>query len=318
MKHHPLRVLTASLLLLTVALPAWAQTSEMTFNLQPKFVAGQQARYSLWTRRNTLTQVTVLGNTRQQSTSYIVEGEATWSVISTNEDGTAQCQMSFDWFSLTFTMPDGSVQVNDTRNGTAQTPQVYPVLSAMVGRPLEVVMAADGSVKSITGTDAMRSAAGDENELPEDIDFIESASDLATLPFAPAQATIGQSWETGFRWSHELGRMNHAVNFTLSSVRNVKGIDLATITGNGILTLDIDQDKMPKEDGVQIDISLDEGTIAHQILLDMDRHEAVGRNSLMTTRIRTSMNDGTNSITQLTSETVQSQALRISETDPVQ
>mgnify|MGYP001174679405 CR=1 FL=1 len=296
-----------------------AQTSEMVFDLRPKFKVGQQARYSLWTKRNTATQITLMGKNRQQASSYIVEGDATWSVLAVNADGSAQCQMVFDWFSLTLTLPDGTTQNNDTRDGTADNPQVYPVLQAMVAKPIEVAMAADGSVKSVAGTDAMRASVAEEVDIPEDLDFIESASDLATLPFAPTQVSVGQSWETAYRWSHELGHMNHAVNYTLSSVRNIAGIDLATVTGNGILTLDMNQDKMPpQQDGVQIDLSLEEGTVQHQVLIDMDRHEAVGRNSLMTTRIRTTMDNGQNSIAQVTTETVQSQALRISETDPVQ
>jgi hypothetical protein len=306
-------------LLITVVLASFAtaQDTPLTLDLQPKFIAGQQSRYSLWTKRSTRSQVTVAGNTREQSTSYIVDGQGTWSVISVNGDGSAQCQMTFDWLSFTLTMPDGSTQVNDTRNGTSQTPPVYAVIMAMVGHPVDVAMAADGSAISVSGTDAMRSAAGADVELPEDLDFVESASDLATLPFAPAAATVGQSWDASFRWSHELGFMNHSVRYSLDSVRNIHGINLATITGQGTMTLDIDPAKLPKDDSVQVDVSLVNGSFRQQVLMDMDRREAVGRNSVMTTQIRTTMNAGENNITQLTSETVQSQALRISETDPV-
>ena len=118
MKHR-LHPYLAFVLILTFTLPTLAQSTEMIFNLQPRFIAGQQARYSLWTRRNTQTQITVLGNTRQQASSYIIKGEATWTVLSVNGDGSAQCQMTFDWFALTLTLPDGNTQINDTRNGTA-------------------------------------------------------------------------------------------------------------------------------------------------------------------------------------------------------
>lgn len=297
---------------------ALAEDAQQAIDLRPRFVAGQQARYSMWTRRNTHTQVTLMGNTREQSTSYVIEGDATWSVLSVNADGSAQCQMTFDWFSLTLTLPDGTIQVNDTRNGTSQNEEVYKVLSAMVGRPVTVEMAADGMAKSVTGTDAMRSVAGAETEIPKDLDFVESACDLATLPMAPAQTTVGQSWDAAFRWSHELGHMNHDISYTLVSLRNVHGIDLATVSGKGRLALEVDASKLPQDNGVQVDIGLDDGSIVNQILIDMDRHEAVGRNTLMTTRIHSTMTNGENTISQLTTETVQSQALRISETDPVQ
>ena len=304
------------LLTLTAIQPAWAQNAEMTFNLQPRFVAGQQARYSLWTRRTTVTEVSLMGRQRKQQASYVINGEMTWSVLSVNGDGSATCQMTFDWLSLNMTMPDGSTKINDTRDGTAEVPSVWAVLNAMVGRSVEVTMNADGTATAVTGTDAMRSAAGDDVDLPEDLDFIETACDLATLPYAPAQASINQSWEAAFRWTHELGHMNHAINYTLTSVRKVQGIDLATVTGNEILTLDLDQTKLPPQDNVNVDIALEDGNITSQILLDLDRHEAVGRNVVMKTRIRTTMDNGENAIVQTTHETIHSQALRISETDP--
>lgn len=312
MNHRLLPVLLLSLL----AVPTLAQNGPMTLDLRPHFVAGQQSRYSLWTRRNTRTQIDIMGNTRQQATSYIVEGAATWTVNSVNPDGSAQCQMTFDWFSFTLTLPDGTTQVNDTRNGTNQTPSVYAVLTAMVGRPIDVAMAADGSVISVSGTDAIRSAAGADVQLPEDLDYVESASDLATLPFAPASATVSQNWQANYRWSHELGHLNETVNYTLDSVRNIHGIDLATISGQGTVQLDVDPDKLPKQDNVQVDVNLDDGSFQTQVLMDMDRHEAVGRNSLLKTKILTTMQAGENAISQTTLETVQSQALRISETDP--
>jgi hypothetical protein len=316
MKH-----LMAYCLLILIAIaatqPASAQTVEMTFNLQPKFVVGQQSRYSIWTRRATVTEVSIMGRQRKQQSSYIIDGEMTWSVLWVNGDGSATCQMTFDWLSLNMTLPDGSTKHNDTRDGTAEVPTVSAVLTAMVGKPVEVTMSVDGTATAVSGIDAMRSAAGEGVEIPEDLDFIETACDLATLPYAPAQATVSQSWETAFRWTHEMGHMNHAINYTLDGVRNVQGIDLATITGKGILTLDVDQTKLPPQDNVQVDVNLEDGSIQSQILLDMDRHEAVGRNVVMKTRIRMTMDNGTNAISQVTDETIHSQALRISETDPI-
>ena len=292
-----------------------AQPTAVAVDLRPRFMAGQQARYSLWTRRDTQTQVTVMENVHQQDGGYVVEGEATWQVLFVNPDGSAQCQMTFDWFSLTFDLPDGTQQFNDTRTGANQSLGVYEVISAMVDHPVEFTMTADGSVTAVSGTQAMRSAAGVDVELPSDLDFIESASDLATLPFAPAKASVNQSWDSNFRWSHELGHMNYAVESTLTSVGKVHGIDLATIISMGAITLDVDHEKLPKDENLQLDVTLEEGSYQQQVFMDMDRHEVVGRNSVLRTVILTIMNSDEYSVSQVVRETVRSQALRISETD---
>ena len=306
-------VLFVLLALLSTSLQA--QQGADTVDLRPRFIAGQQARYSLWTRRNTQTQVTILEDVRQQDGGYVVEGEASWQVLLVDPDGSAQCQMTFDWFSLTIDLPDGTQQVNDTRTGANQSPGVYEVISAMVDNPVTFTMAADGSATAVFGTQAMRSAAGADVELPGDLDFIESASDLATLPFAPANASVNQSWDSSFRWSHELGHMNYAVESTLTSVGSVHGIDLATITSTGEIALDVDYEKLPKDENLQLDVTLEEGSFEQQVFMDMDRHEAVGRNSVLRTVIHTTMNSDDYSVSQVVRQTVHSQALRISETD---
>ena len=286
-------------------------------DLRPRFVVGQQAKYSLWSKRFTQVQVTVMDKIKNHDAHYTVEGESTWTVLSVNGDGSAQCQMTFDWLSLNITLPDGTVQINDTRDGTNESPRAYDVLAAMVGKPVELTMAADGSVLAVSGTDAMRNGVAEDVTIPEDLDFMESASDLATLPFAPAQATVSQNWDRSFRWTHEMGHLNHNVQFTLDSVRKVHGIDLATISGKGTLTLDIAQEKLPPaNDDVTVNVVLNEGTIEHQILMDLSRHEVVGRNTLQKTVISTSMSSDKFSVAQTTTETLQGQALRIFETDP--
>ena len=133
MKHLMAYCLTL-LLTLTAIQPAWAQNAEMTFNLQPRFVAGQQARYSLWTRRTTVTEVSLMGRQRKQQASYVINGEMTWSVLSVNGDGSATCQMTFDWLSLNMTMPDGST---GTRPASNQKPpcQCSPNPAGRLHRP---------------------------------------------------------------------------------------------------------------------------------------------------------------------------------------
>lgn len=300
-----------------IACSVGTHAQEKIVDLQPRFVVGQQSRYSLWSKRTTQVQVTVMDKVKSHDAHYTVEGESTWTVLSVNDDGSAQCQMTFDWLTLKITMPDGTVQNNDTRDGTNESDRAYEVLAAMVGQPVELSMAADGSVTAVSGTDAMRNSAAEDVRIPEDLDFIESASDLATLPFAPAKATVNQNWDTSFRWTHEMGHLNHDVQFTLDSVRKVHGIELATISGKGTLTLDLAEDKLPpSNDDVDVNVVMDEGTIEHQILMDLSRHEVIGRNTLQKTVISTSMRSDKFSVAQTTTETVQGQALRISETDP--
>src|SRR5690606_8158701 len=120
--------------------------------------------------------------------------------------------------------------------------------------PITCEVAADGTIQSVRGTDAMKRKAGDV-PIPDDLDFVESATDLATIAAAPPTLATGQSWDARFRWSHEAGWLNQDMHYTLTGVEEVEGIPIANVTGVARSRLEVDRSKLPRG-GPSIDIRL--------------------------------------------------------------
>jgi len=239
-------------------------------------------------------------------------GEVTWTVDKVRSDGSATCTMTLDWMTVEVTLPDGTVQHNDSRKGSGDSEMFHQVLRAMAGVPLEFEVNADGSVEKVSGTKAIQRRAGDELPVPEDLDFIESATDLATLAYAPEATEINDKWKAHFTWTHEMGEMEHDHQYTLDSVEEIAGIPIATVTAVGKLKLKPDMSDLPP-DAPDVDVRLIEGSYEGQVMFDLQRHEAVGRNSIETQHIEVRVHLPQQTFTRTTEETVQSQTLRIAE-----
>jgi hypothetical protein len=280
-------------------------------DLRPRLAAGQQTRYRVWTRKDTTNTMSAGGETHDFTVSYTVEGEVDWRIERVKSDGSATATMTLAWISVVYEMPDGSRLTADTRKGRGEPEGLYQTLAAMVG-PVSVEVAADGSITGVKGVDALRRKAGPEASFPQDLDFIESASDLATIPFAPADLAVGRAWEASFRWTHELGHLNYAVKNTLTAVEEIAGIPIANVRITGPVKLEVDRSKMPK-DGPPIDVKTTEGTFEAQVMFDLRRGEAVGRNSVSSRTIDITIRLPQQTMTRRTRERVQSQALRVVE-----
>jgi hypothetical protein len=291
-----------------ICAPAQAQTR--TFNLRPQFEEGRTARYSVWTVRRQDITLAIGEQRRAVSVQYEIDGEMTWKVESVNDNGSATCTMTYDWLTFTLTNSEGTAQVNDSRRSSGDTEAIHDVLSAVAGQPLEVQMNADGSVRSISGVDAIRARADDPDRMPEERDFIETASDLATVPFAPEAAVLKDAWNAKFSWGHEMGTLHHDTTFTFTGIEALAGIAVASVRGEGKLELEPDYSQLP-DDAPKMTVTLEDGKIQHQILMDLARHEAVGRNVLQQVVIRIET-EGTELVRTM-KETIQSQALRIEE-----
>jgi len=283
-------------------------------NLAPAFQEGQGARFKLWTLRQRSTSTTIQGRTQNLATQLEVNGESTWRVTRVHATGGATCELTFDWLTVAITMPDGSVQHCDSRQARGDNATVQTLIRAMAGPKLTFEINADGSVASVRGADAIRNAAG-EVKAPDDLDWMETASELAVLPFGPAEATTGRTWSARFDWSHELGKMRHDTTYQLNGVEDVAGIPLANVSSTSRLRLDVDLSQRPA-DAPPVSIRMISGESTSQIMYDLSRHEAAGRNSIQTTRIQADVRVGENMIVSVTDETVQGQTLRIAEIDP--
>lgn len=305
--------LMTCLLLLGMGLPLAAQEGIdlQSVNLRPQPVAGRVTRYWVWTQRDQAITMTAAGNRRSLSNRMEVEGECTWAIVSVRPDGGFSATMTMDWMTARLTMPDGAVHNNDSRRGRGDTEPVHQLIRAMSGVPLTCDVAADGTIQSVRGMDAMKRKASDA-AIPDELDFIESATDLAVLSAAPESLASGRAWDTRFRWSHELGHLQQDMRYTLSGVEDIEGIPVANVTGVAKVRLDLDRSKLP-QGGPPIDIRLRSATFQTQVMFDLTRHEAVGRNTTDTRSIDTTIRLPQATISRVTDETIRSQVLRIEE-----
>ena len=299
---------------LVVSVVGLAQDAEPPTDLRPRFVEGRTTRYALWTVRRTNVNMSVGDRSQSGTTNMQVEGEVTWRVDRVDEDGSASCTMSLDWLKATFTGTNGDVQMSDSRQGSGDNEAMHGLLQAMSGAPLELEMAADGSVTAIKGVDAIKSAAGEDTRVPSDLDFMETASDLATLPFAPTELAMGDGYDAQFAWSHDLGTLHHDQRYTLKSIEQIAGIPIANVDARADLRLEPDLSKLP-EGGAGVDVNLEQGEVVTQVMFDLQRHEAVGRNATQTTviRVKIPVPAANQTLVRTMEEVIQSQALRIAE-----
>lgn len=291
---------------------AQAQSEPAPLNLRPQWQPGQTARYEIWGRRVRSMEMSVGGRSRQTSVTIDTTGEITWTVDRVKPDGGATCIMTLDWMTATITPSEGEVQRNDSRRAQGDAPMVHDLLRAMAGVPLTVEVAPDGSIEDVRGVDAIRRRAQHEEMVPEELDFIESANDLATVPDVPAALEPGDTWQAEYRWTHEMGFLHHDVTYTLAGVEHLAGIPVATVEARGDLELEVDRSKMP-DNAPPIDVKLVGGDVRSQIMFDLQRHETVGRNTVQRTTIDVAIRLPQQTISQRTQETVQSQALRVAE-----
>lgn len=309
-----------AVMLVLLSATAWAEEPAIApepapapIDLRPHFQTGRTARYQVWTARRRLTTASFNGNTRSTETRMEIQREITWAVQNVNPDGSATCLMTLDWMTASITLPDGSVKQNDSRQPRGDIPEMHKLLRAMAGVPLMLNVSADGMVQSVNGTDAIRMAVGDEVPPPDDLDFMESASDLALIAAAPAEAQMNDSWKAQFTWSHEIGKLHHDATYQLVSIEELAGVPVATVTGEAALRLEPQMPEMPE--GVPPPtVTLVEGGVKTQIMFDLLRHEAVGRNTVETHTIQVDLNAGEGrSFSTTNSEEIHSQALRIAE-----
>jgi len=282
-------------------------------DLRPRFVEGRSATYEVWTLRDTVNTFEGRGEQTEAGTTMEVTGQMTWTVERVRSDGSATCVMVYDWLAVDITGPGGEVQSADSRRKIGDLPPLDVVLGALAGEPLACEVSARGVVESIDGVAALRQAVGEQGQLPEELDFIEAATELAVLAAAPEAVEVGDDWDAAFTWTHDMGFLHHDTEFELVSIEPVEGLPLATITATSEPRLELDQDQMPGPDGPKIDVKLLEGEKVEQVLWDLSRHEAVGRNAVMDTVVRVTVSFQGSRFIRTITERIQSQALRVSE-----
>lgn len=309
-RRYPLILIFA--LLLTVPVKS---DEAAPVDLRPLWQSGQTARYEFWTRLDQRARMTLGQRTQNVDAVQTFIGEMTWVVDRIKPDGGAVCRMTIDWIAIVAERkgPDGVTTKTDTRKPPGDSPDLHEMLAAMSGVPVTVEVAPDGHVVKVSGTAAMRSKTKAPDLLPEDIDFEETASDLAAFAFAPSALAVGERFDARFRWSHELGFMNQDWTYTLDHVETLHGIPVATITGKAKLRLDVDPRDLPPGTP-PISARLTDSSLNTEILFDLSRHEVLARTSREATSIVVTIKLPENqTFTRHLDQTMTSQLLRIAE-----
>jgi len=296
---------------------AYAQEAK-TYDLRPRWTPGQSAHYEVWTRRTQHATVTLGNQSRSTNLTMTSEGEITWAVDKVKPDGSAVCTMTLDWLTLEYSPGGGKTLKNDSRKGSGDIEPFHALLKAMAGVPIKVSVGPDGTITKVQGVKAVRAKIKPElkDTVPQDLDFIETATDLATLVAAPGSVQVGKKWKTDLKWTWSdapfKGYMHHDMTFTLSGVEDVAGVPIAVVDGRSKLKLELDRSDLP--DGMPpFDVKLVKGELLSQVMFDLTRSEAVGRNSIQTTTIDVTIRMPNATITRRVEQTLQGQALRVEE-----
>jgi len=283
--RNPLLVLA----LCCLTLSAVAQEETTATNLRPRWNQGQATHYEFWSQTLKTEAAESQGQTRSETTTYLTEGRIAWIVTEVGDEG-ATCTMQFETIKFTIIGNNGQQVVIDSQNRAGTFQVLEDMMAAMIATPLTVTVGADGSIESVQGVDAIAFAAGQEvvdaDIIPKEIDFVETASDLATLIAAPAQATPGQTWNTQHTWNHDNvfpGAETLAdwdTTYTFDSVGEIEGVPIATITTQSDIDLNVDLSELPAG-RLDIDVRINDASGQGEVLFDLSRNEAVARNATM-------------------------------------
>lgn len=321
---HKLTPIAALIALLTLTLPLTAQEDAST-NLQPKWSVGQKAVYDFWIKTEKEETATLFGQTKAETTKYLTEGSVTWSVEQVDADGSASCTMQITKMKFTVTGADQQQMVIDSENPTGERAVFDDLMRAMTNTPLTVKVNADGTIQAVEGVEELNTAAGQEaidaEIVPEELDFKETASDMASLLAAPASATVGQTWNTKNTWNHDNvlpGADTLATwdtTHTFHALGNIAGIPIATIKTESAVDIEVDLSELP-ENAPDIDVQISDASGKGEVLFDLSRNEAVARNDTMTYTANITVQPPNDKIPPIKIKVVEkshSQMLRVSE-----
>ncbi|MEM9020158.1 MAG: DUF6263 family protein [Planctomycetota bacterium] len=328
--NHRYRPTVAPLLLVVwlvagvSTIPTLAQDEPVS--LRPQWTAGQTARYEFRTQSTKEETAELAGQSETGTTVYLNEGQATWRVEEVAEDGSSVCTMSLDAMKVTITPPQGEAVTVDSANPTGEIPVFDTLLAAMVQTKLTVYVNPDGSIERVEGVDAMKQAAGPDvaDSVPDEIDFQETASELATLIAAPAEAGPGDTWRAQNTWALEdilPGMLNietmadFDTTFTLEQLGRVQDVPVAAVRFRSVMDVKADLSKLP--DGVaDVDLRVGEASARGELLFDLSRHETIARNDVQsyTVNLTVPLRPGMN-LNATIKQTTTSQVLRIEENE---
>jgi hypothetical protein len=308
MRHLP----AIALICLWLAGAAAAQDAPPDpIDLRPTWVDGQTSRYRIVTER--LTTVRLADMAESHSSHMKLTSQVTWQVIDADDGGGGTCRMTINDMQVVLTDPAGREHtVTRTRADEEHLKPVQNLLKGMTAKPLTVTVASDGRVTDVAGWQKVRTAAGEAGENITETDFHEAATDLALLVGGPAQTAAGDRWSEKFDWDHQTGTLHLDTTFTLIGTETIADIPIATIDSNSDLTLTVDKAKLG-ERADRTTVRLKDGTESMQVIYDLSRHEAVGRNTDRSLTLEMTLQGSGSRQTRYIDQRIRSQVLRIAE-----
>ena len=241
--------------------------------------AGQTATYAFDTKLRRSVTVTLGERSRTQQSETDILGEIDWTVNAVRPAGGYDCTMTLTWMSVETRAGGDPTRVDSRRPAGADTREMHGLLRAMAGTPLQVTVEPDGRVAGVDGLDAMKSKAKTPDLIPDEADFVETASGLAALAGAPRRPLdAGERWDAGFTWKHDLGTVDEDWTYRLEGVEPVAGVTLATVTGEARSRLHVDEQHTRAPAGApELTVRLVDRETTSRVLMDVDRGEAAGR-----------------------------------------
>lgn len=293
--------------------PAAAQ-DEASFDLRPMWEKGQTARYQVVTSRlNTIELSGLPGGAKTRQTAMRITAEATWQVLDADSNGGGICRMTVEKMQMELTGPEGQKLSTDQRGGDKELAAVQKLIKALTDKPVELTIKPDGQIDQVRGFAAVQRAAGPAGEQLEERDFREMAGELAVIIGGTENARPGRTWRQKFKWSHDAGDLILDSQYKLLGVELIEGIPVAMINRESDIDIELDKSQMPPDAPIKVKSS--EGEQTTQIMFDLSRHEVVGRNIDRKLEVAVQLSLAGRSVTQSIREQLNTQVLRIAESE---
>jgi hypothetical protein len=303
---------TVPVILIALALcgPTLAQEPPHPVDLRPVWKAAQASRYRI--TQTERTEMVVAGLAEAQSSVTDVEAVVTWEVVEAAEGGGGTARMTLESMSMKILGADGKTRSVTASAADEPLEPARQYIAALSGSPVTVQVAADGSIASVTGFEAIRAKAGQAGERIDEEFFRELARDLSALTGGQSSVASGTTWQHAHSSPHALGRVRYAYTDKLAGVERMAGIPVAVIERKAAVTFEPELPPRPA-DAPPIQVATRDASYESQLMFDLSRHELVGAAMRQTLVLEITTTVGDRAITRTVREATEGQILRISE-----
>lgn len=234
---------------LAIVFAVGAQVAGQEAHLRYRWNKGEALRYRVTVESAvTMSGVPGMGDMTVSNTMTQVQVMTTDDVTA---DGTATVGSKIESVRLDMNTPMGTMTYDSANAATVSDPMIAPiaqVMGALVGETVTLVLAADGSVKSVTGAtklaekikqnmppgaDAMGGLAGLDALMGDEAMRATFGQNFASLPTGPVKP--GHTWKSELKIPNAMGEMTTAQTFTVKDIVPMNGRPMTRIA----LALDV-------------------------------------------------------------------------------